>query len=321
MRKFWVLTVVGMLLLWVTACASPAAEPTAEPEAAAAEVVNVALVMKTLTNPFFVEMERGAREAADELGITLIVRTGTQETSVQQQISIIETLIEEGIDALVIAPADSQLLVPIVAQAQEAGIVVVNIDNQLDPQVIDAMGVSGVPFISVDNEHGAYLAAKYIADQITEPTEVAVLEGIRTAQNAEDRKNGAMRAFEENENIEVVASETAHWQIDEAYEITGQLFENHPNIGAVFAANDMMALGTIRYLSENNLSAVKVASYDALDEAKAAIETGLLQATIDQQAALQGYTAVETAVRLLNGETVDNEVLVDVMLVTAASLE
>ena len=141
------------------------------------------------------------------------------------------------------------------------------------------------------------------------------------AKNAEDRKNGALRAFGENSNIEVVAMETAHWKIDEAFEVAEQLFAQYPDIGALFCANDMMAFGVLRYLEETGRTDVLVAAYDALDEAKEALRAGTLQATIDQQAALQAYTGVQFAVRALNGEALPMETIVDVMLITQEDVE
>ncbi len=297
-------------------------QPTKEAASGAvSDQRTIALVMKTLTNPFFVEMEKGARRAEEELGINLLVKTGAQETSVEQQITIINNLIKDEVDAIVIAPADSTELIPVLKKAQDAGIVIINVDNQLEPKAMEQIGLENVPFISVDNEQGAYLSAKYISDQITAPTEVAILEGIRTAKNAEQRKNGALRAFGENANIEVVAMETAHWKIDEAREVTAQIFEQHPDIGAVFCANDMMAFGTIQYLKETGKSDVLVAAYDALEEANDALREGTLQATIDQQAALQAYTGVQFAVQALNGEELPMEKIVDVMLITKENLE
>lgn len=285
------------------------------------EQPTIGLVMKTLTNPFFVEMERGARQAERELGVTLIVRTGAQETSVEQQIAIVRDMIAQGVDAIVIAPADSTELIPVLKQAQDAGIRIVNIDNQLNPDISAQQGLVGVPFISVDNEKGAYASAKYIADQVSEPTQAVILEGIRTAQNAEDRKNGALRAFAENPNIEVVAQETANWKIDEGYTVSKQLLEQHPEVKLIFAANDMMAFGAIRYLQEVERSDVLVAAYDALEEAMTAIDEGFLAVTVDQQAALQGYMGIEYAVRALEGETLPVLTLVDTRLVTQATLE
>ena len=155
----------------------------------------IALVMKTLTNPFFVEMERGARRAEEEFGIELIVKTAAQETSTEQQIGIVDELIRDKVDAIVIAPGDSLELIPVLKKAQDAGIVVINIDNRLNPDFSQSEGLANVPFISVNNETAAYQSAKYISDQITTPTQAVILEGIRSAQNAEDRKNGAMLAL------------------------------------------------------------------------------------------------------------------------------
>jgi ribose transport system substrate-binding protein len=286
-----------------------------------ASTKTIALVMKTLTNPFFVEMEKGARRAESELGIQLIVKTAAQETSIQQQIAIVEELVKLKVDAIVIAPGDSKELIPALKKAQDAGIKVVNIDNRLDADLSQKLGLVGVPFISVDNEQGGYMSAKFVADQIKTPTQVILLEGIREARNAQDRLAGAKRAFQENPNISIVASETANWKIDEARDVTARLFQLYPDIGAMFCANDMMALGAVQYLEEKQLAKVLVAGYDNLQEAQQAIKDGKMASTIDQQAALQGYTGVVDALKLINGEQVPLEAFVDVILVTQQTLK
>ncbi|MCP4140927.1 MAG: sugar ABC transporter substrate-binding protein [Chloroflexi bacterium] len=327
-KVYWLI----LLVIFLAGCSSPnnadPSEPFIQhtPETSvngenSSQPYRIALVMKTLTNPFFIEMEKGGREAEAEFGIELVVKTAAQETSIEQQIEIVEELIREKIDAIVIAPGDSLELIPVLKKAQDAGIVVINIDNKLDPEFAEKVGLVDVPFISVNNEQAAYLSAKYISDQITSPTNVAVLEGIRSALNAEARKNGALRAFAENPNITVVAMESAHWKIDEAYEVTKEIFQDHADIGALFCANDMMALGAINYLKESKQNNVLVAAYDDLDEAEEAIRDGTLQVTIDQQAAYQGYLGVEYAVRTLNGEKIPAETLVEVLTVTTETLE
>jgi ribose transport system substrate-binding protein len=321
-----------VLIIFLTSCSAPNNTDSSEPfiqhtpqtsvdEESSSQPYTIALVMKTLTNPFFVEMEKGGRQAEAEFGVELVVKTAAQETSIEQQIEIVDELIREMVDAIVIAPGDSLELIPVLKKAQDAGIVVINIDNRLDPEFSKKVGLVDIPFISVDNEQAAYLSAKYISDQIISPTDVAILEGIRSALNAEARKEGALRAFSENPNITVVVMETAHWKIDEAYEVTQDIFQDHPEIGAFFCANDMMALGAINYLQEADRGDVLVAAYDALEEAKQAIREGTLQVTIDQQAAYQGYLGVEYAVRTLNGESFPAETLVDVLMVTVETLE
>jgi ribose transport system substrate-binding protein len=314
------LIVLILAILVVSGCGSDEKKEKSTPVPTPAPYT-IALVMKTLTNPFFVEMEKGARQAEQEMGIQLIVRTAAQETSIEQQIQIVDELIAEKVNAIVIAPGDSLELIPVLKKAQEAGIVVVNIDNRLDPQFSQEKGLVNVPFISVNNEQGAYLSAKVVSDMVKEPTEALIFEGIRSAGNAQDRKAGAERAFAENSNITVVASETANWKIDEAYTLAQTLFDAHPNVKVVFCANDMMALGVVQYLQETGRTDVLVAGYDALDEAQQAVKDGTMVVTIDQQAARQGYAGVDAAVKLLKGETVEPEVLVDVLVVTQDTLQ
>ena len=281
---------------------------------------NVALVMKTLTNPFFIEMEKGARRGAQEFGVNLVLRTGAQETSIAQQIEIIDELVRAKVDAIVIAPASSAELIPALKKAQDAQIKIINIDNRLDHDICEKIGLRDVPFISVDNERGAYLAAQHLSRKIATPTEAVVLEGIVGADNAKARRDGALRAFRENPNIHVVAVKTANWKIDEAYDVTKNLYRQYPDIGLLVCGNDMMALGAAKYLADSSRSNVLVGGYDALEEAKRAIQSGTIAVTVDQQAELQGYLGVKAAVQKMNGESVEREILVDVRIIERANL-
>jgi ribose transport system substrate-binding protein len=316
---------IGLLTLGLVACGqsngpdvnTTGQSPKPAAAAPAAPVVQIGLVMKTLTNPYFIEMEKGARRAAKELGVSLQVKTVAQETSIEQQIQQVNDLIAAKVDAIVIAPTDSQSLVAPLKKAADAGIKLVNVDSRLDADAMKKAGLADVPFIGVDNVAGAYKAGQYLADKIASPTNAAILEGIRSADNAQQRLEGARRALAENKNIKVVASETANWKIDEAYNATKTIFAKHPDIKLLFAANDMMAMGAIKYLQESGKTKVKVVGYDALDDAIAEIKAGRMAATVDQQAAEQGYQGVLTAVQLLKGEKVAPLTLVDTRLVSA----
>ncbi len=304
---------------WLAAAVLATACDQGSPEAVVsdpgpADELTVALVMKTLTNPFFVDMERGARRAEDELGIELLVKT-------EQQIGIVEDLVRQGVDAIVIAPGDSVALVPVLKSARDAGIVVINIDNRLDPEFSASVGLEGVPFISVDNRLGARSSAAYIAAKTNGPAKALVMEGIRGAINAEHRKQGALDAFADMPDISVVDMQSANWKIEEGYELMKRWLEQHPDVTLLFAANDMMALGAINAIEEAGRDDILVAGFDALVQAREAIGEGPLQATVDQRAGRQGYLGVEYAVRALRGETLPAETLVDTRLVTAENLD
>lgn len=321
MRPFKLLLLVFALALSGCGDSEQAVQAVkTQPAQPAVDKARIALVMKTLTNPFFIEMEKGARRAEKELGIKLIVKTAAQETSFEQQVTIVDDLIHSGsVDAIVIAPADAYHLVPSVKNALASKIPVVNIDARLDRKQLAEAGIEGLPFISVDNEQGGYLSAKTLLEGVREPAKAAILEGIRSAENAEARKRGALRAFAESPAVSIVASETANWKIDEGYDVTKAIFAKHPDITLIFAANDMMALGAIKYLADAGKSNVRVAGFDALAEARSLIGQGVLQATIDQQAAEQGYQGVLYAMRLIRGETLPAETLLNVKLVSAAT--
>lgn len=323
------LSIVMILSVFILAGCQAAARDTSltkeevKPSSAdmqAQENYTIALVMKTLTNPFFVDMEKGARQAEKDFNIKLVVQTGAQETSIEQQIQIVEELIAQKVDAIVIAPGSSTDLVQVLKKAQDAGIVIVNIDNRLDRDQSQKQGLQGVPFISVKNDDAAYQSVQYMISLWKGNGQAIVLEGIRDAENAQLRKEGAMKAFDENAQITVVASESANWKIDEAYEVSKQLLGEYPDTGLIFCANDMMALGVVQYLKEESLKDKLLAGFDNLEDARNAIREGWMDVTIDQQASEQGYKGIESAVRILQGESVDSEIYIPVKVITAADV-
>jgi ribose transport system substrate-binding protein len=273
--------------------------------------------MSNRTNPLYTEVEKGARQAEKELGIRLIVKTAAQETSVDQQIQIIEDLIRAPVQAIVIAPVDSLELIPVLKKAQDAGIIIVTIENSLNYELSEKAGLVGIPYIGANNQQGGYEAARWIAGQTRQPVKALILEGKRTTASSEDRKNGALRAFHENTNIITVITESAHWKIDEAFQVTQAQFAANPDIGAIFCANDMMALGALEYLKQAGRSDVLVGGFDAIDQARQAIHGGRLSVTVDQQAAMQGYLGVHYASRAMNREDLPATTIVDHTVTTA----
>jgi ribose transport system substrate-binding protein len=281
----------------------------------------IALVLKTQTNPFFIAMEKGARRAEKEFGIKLITRGGSQETYIQEQIQIMEDVIDSKVDAIVIAPSDSELLVPVVKKAQDAGIAIINIDNSLSQKAMQNLHMKPIPFVSVDNEMASYSVVKSVTEKLDKPTQAAIIEGMPGAENGRLRVEGARRALSENPEIQIVGDETAHWKIDEAHAVAKKIFTAHPDIHVLFCANDMMALGAVQYIAESGRRNVQVIGYDALDEAIAAIKAGKLVATVDQQADVQGYQGVLFALRELKGEKLPDILLVDTKIVNAGTIK
>ena len=268
----------------------------------------VALVMKALSNPFFHTMELGAREEAETLGIDLAVQGTNKETDVAQQVSIVENFMTRQVDAIVIAPASSSGLVPVLFRAQAQGIYVVNIDNPLDEPTKKQIGLK-CPFVGSDNALGAALAAHDLVAAMGGVGEVAILEGIPGVVNAELRKQGARRVLDAEPRIEVVASKTAEWETEKANRVFTNILTTHPNLRGLFASNDSMALGAIRAIdAAGKTGQIAVTSYDNLMAAQEAVLAGTIVSTVEQHPELMGGYGVRAAVDHLEGKEVPDYV-------------
>lgn len=302
-----------LALLLIKGCDSTFDQPAQRP---VDDKPKVLLVMKSLVNPFYIEMEKGARQAAEDLNVSLVVKSGTNETQVEQQIELIDEQLTIGMDALVIAPADSIAILPVLMRAHELGVKLVNIDNRIDHDSIQRAGLPPVPFVSVDNESGGYAAGLALAERASPDAKALIIEGPRSAINARQRRDGARRALQES-GIEIVASEEAHWKLESAYALTKNMHERYPDLEIIFAANDMMALGVLLYVQENGLEDWLIGGFDNIPDAQTAVQAGQLTVTIDQQARQQGYQGVATAVELINGNAVRETVMVSTRTIAA----
>jgi ribose transport system substrate-binding protein len=268
--------VVGIAVLaWalVAACGGPS--ETAGP---AAHVVSnpprVALVMKSLANEFFVTMADGAKahQAEHTTEYALVVNGIRNESDLAQQVALVEQMMAQGADAIVIAPADSRALVPVLAKAQRQGLVVVNIDNKLDQSTLKQAGIE-VPFVGPDNRAGARLVGAALGARLTRGDSVAILEGIPTAFNAQERRRGFEDAMRDA-GLTVVSVQSAHWEQDEANTVTAALLREHPDLKAILASNDNMALGAAAAVRQaGRTGAVRVVGFDNIAAVRQLLRT------------------------------------------------
>jgi len=266
----------------------------------------VALVVKTLNNPFFIEMQRGAEEAAKKAGVNLIVQAADREVDVERQMQIIENLIERKVDALCIAPSGSREIVPVIVKANRANIPVLIVDTRADEQALAAAGGKIATFIGSDNFDGGRLAGAFIVEKLGGKGNVAVLEGIAGHETGDARLRGFKEAVAKAPGIKVVASQPANWERDQGYNVFQNILQANPSIDALFACNDLMALGAVEAIGAAGKSGkILVVGFDAQPEARAAIQKGTMAATVAQFPARMGAIAVENAARLLRGETIE----------------
>ena len=286
-------------------------------DVAAGDVPTIALVMKTLNNPFFIDMEQGARAAAGKLGVQLLVQAPDREVDVEKQMQVIENLIQRRVAAICITPSGSKEIVPAIIKANRAGIPVLIIDTRVDSVALAEAGGRVATFIGSDNFQGGRIAGEFIVKQLGGQGKVAILEGIPGHETGDDRLGGFHQAVSQAPGIEIVASQTANWERGQGYNVFQNILQSHPEVQALFACNDLMALGAIEALAAAGRSGdLLVVGFDAIDDAREAIAAGAMAGSVAQHPAEMGKFAVEFAHSLLRGETIPEYFPVPVELIT-----
>ena len=287
------------------------------PDTAKSTKPTVALVLKTLNHPFFVDMRRGAQEAADRLGVTLQVQAAEREIDVEKQMQIVENLIQTGIQALCITPSGSREIVSALVKAKNAKVPIVVVDTRVDAKAAADAGVRTETFVGSDNYEGGKLAGDYLVKVSGGKGRVAILEGIPGHETGDSRLRGFRDAVKASPGIAIVASQPANWERDQGFNVFQNMLQAHPDIDSVFACSDLMALGAIEAIAAaGKTGKLRVIGYDALDDAKKAIAAGTMEASVAQFPSEMGRIAVESAVKVIRGETVPAEIKVKLELVT-----
>ncbi len=296
--------IVALLLIALAGCGggetAVEATPGASPTPAAAGKPRIALVMKSLANEFFSVMAEGAKKhQAEHAGdYDLIVNGIKDERDIARQVALMDEMIGQKVAAIVIAPADSKALVSSCRRAREAGIAVVNIDNKLDDAVLAEQGVK-VPFVGPDNRAGAKLVGDYVAGKLKPGDPVAIVEGLRTAFNGQQRLLGFQDAAKAAD-LKVVDSQSAQWEIAPANRVASAMLSEHPEIKALLCCNDNMALGALAAVKAAGRSGqVLIVGYDGIAAARQAIQDGTVLATVDQHADQLAVFGIEYALDLI----------------------
>ena len=256
----------------------------------------IGLSLSTLNNPFFVTLRDGALEAAKVYDVDLIVVDA--QDSPAKQLNDIEDLIQRRVDLIIINPTDSDAIVSAVESANEAGIPVITVDRASN-------GGKVVVHIASDNVEGGRMAARIIAQALGGKGKVVELVGIPGTSAARDRGKGFEEELKKYPGLVLVAKQVANFNRAEGLTVMENILQAHPDIDAVFALNDEMALGAIEAIKEAGLlGKIIVVGFDAIPDAVEAVKKGEMYATIAQQPFKMGYLAVEKAVEYLSSGTI-----------------
>ncbi len=300
---------VGVLFFTITTCGRG--------DKPAAEGFTIALVLKTLNNPFFIDMQKGAEGAASKLGINLVVQAAEREVDVEKQMQIVENLIQRKVDAICVTPSGSKEIVPAIVKANRAGIPILVVDTRVDAATLEEAGGRVATFIGSDNVEGGRIAAEYLVKRLEGEGKVAILEGIPGHETGDARLSGFHQVVDRIPGIEIVASQTANWERDQGYNVFQNILQSHPGVQALFTCSDLMALGAIEAIAAAGRTGdLIVVGFDALPEAREAILQGTMAGSVAQHPSEMGKLAIENAYRLLNGQSIPGEIPVTIELIT-----
>jgi ribose transport system substrate-binding protein len=282
----------------------------------------IGFALTTLNNPFFIDMKKGAEATAQRLGINLVIQASERDIDVEKQMQIIENLIQRKVDAICVTPNGAREIVPAIVEATKAGIPVFVIDMKVDEKTLQEAGGKIVSFAGSDNFEGGRLAGEFVASKLGGKGLAAILEGIPGHETGESRSKGFRAAVKDKPGISLVSSQSGGFDRAQGYNVMQNVLQANPDLKAVFACNDLMALGAVEAIAASGKSGqIIVVGFDAIDEAKDAIRAGKMDATIAQYPAEMGRVALESAVKHLKGEQVPSFVPVKIELITKANVD
>ena len=266
----------------------------------------IGLSISTLNNPFFVDLKDGAQAAAKELGIELVVMDAQNDAS--KQMANIENLVQQKVSVLIVNPVDSKAVVPAIEAANKANIPVITVDRGAD-------GGKIVSAIASDNVAGGKMAAQLLIDKLGGKGKVIELEGIPGSSAANDRGKGFDDGIKAATGITLAAKQPADFDRAKGMKVMENILQANPEIQAVFAQNDEMALGAVEAIKAAKRQNVLVVGFDATEDAIKAVDSGDMLATVAQKPKDMGKVSIETAQKIMSGETVPESIPVALELI------
>jgi ribose transport system substrate-binding protein len=277
------------------------------------EKKTIALVPKAMDSEFWLAVRDGARKAVEGRNdVALSVLAPDREINVDQQVSILEDQIQRGARALVVAPSGSAQVVPVLQNAIGRNIPVVLVDS-------DAPLPGKATYAGTDNRAGGALAAMHVIERVGSG-KIAVISRVPGNQSQDDRAAGFLETIATVPALQVVARQPANSERSLGLTVMENILTAHPDIKAVFATNDQMALGAVEAIAVRKPQAgIVVVGFDATAEAVKAILEGRMSASVAQRPFEMGRRSVEAALALLDGRTVEPRIDTGTELVTSAN--
>lgn len=308
MKKILAILLVLVLTLGMfTACGGGAEE-----EAPADETVTIGFAQANLNDTFQTYVVDAATAKAEELGYTIDVQDA-QEDVVKQQDQV-NTMIEQGYDAIMVVPVDTSAMGPITDAVTAAGIPLIYVNR--NPFGTDEPP-AGVYYVGSQEIVAGELQGKFLVEKMGEKGGVGILMGILSNEGAVKRTEGNESVLSAYPDIKILAKESGEWQYDKGMSITENWLTAYgDDLNAILANNDGMAIGALQALETAGRDDVIVVGVDAIPDAVNLVAEGKLDATVLQDAVGQGAGGVDVAAKALAGDAPAAITWIDFVLVT-----
>ena len=258
----------------------------------------IALISKGFQHQFWQAVKLGAEQAAKDLNVTVTYEGPDGEGAVDRQLDMISTVLSKKPAAIAIAAIDSQATIPLLKQAQKAGVTVLAFDSGVDSDI-------PITNAATNNLASAAMAADKMAEKIGNKGKVAVVSFDQTSQTGIERRDGFVDQIKKaHPNVEIVAIEYGGGDHLKSAEITKTLLLAHPDLKGIFGTNEGSAIGVAIGKKEVN-SNIVVIGYDSGAAQIAAVRDGTIDGAITQNPVGMGYKTVEAAVKAIKGEKVE----------------
>nr|WGD62486.1 ribose ABC transporter substrate-binding protein RbsB [Bacillus subtilis] len=297
-------SVISLSLFLLTACSLEPPQWAKPSNSGNKKEFTIGLSVSTLNNPFFVSLKKGIEKEAKKRGMKVIIVDAQNDSS--KQTSDVEDLIQQGVDALLINPTDSSAISTAVESANAVGVPVVTIDRSAEQGKVETL-------VASDNVKGGEMAATFIADKLGKGAKVAELEGVPGTSATRERGSGFHNIADQK--LQVVTKQSADFDRTKGLTVMENLSQGHPDIQAVFAHNDEMALGALEAINSSGKD-ILVIGFDGNKDALASIKNGKLSATVAQRPELIGKLATEATDDILHGKKVQKTISAPLKLET-----
>ncbi len=265
--------------------------------AAQAETKRIALVVKSLGNGFFEAANRGAEEAAKELGDVEIIYTGPTSTTAAGQIEVINALIAQKVDAIAVSANDTDALVPVLKKAMDRGITVISWDSGVATEGrMMHLNPSSNPLIG-------NTIVKLAADQLPEGGKVAFLSATTTSTNQNIWIEEATKVLPDYPGIEVVGTVYGDDLADKSYRETQGLLQTHPDLKAIIAPTSVGIVAAAQAVTDaGKIGEVNVTGLGLPSEMAGHVKSGASKSFAIWNPVDLGYSATMIAYHLANGD-------------------